>query len=321
MAKKAAGVTGHLFDVTRKDREVVISNGMAAPTAKQLLWIDLGRDEGDLKLVDEVLGWEGWLRDAKERLSQPLIVNAEERVRLSVIGVGKDKTPSQTVALDVFAMGNAVVTVHDGLVDGLTLPVVEAEDESDLGSFDAGEFTALMLDGVLAGYFRAVERIEERIDDLDQRALKAQRDDPLVDELVALRGEISVLRRALGPQRQLFASLERPGLILGDSDRAAWPLLGERYRQAVAAVENARELLVGCFDILISVTGQRTNEEMRILTVISSVLLPAVVVAGVMGMNFKADLFEIPQNFYMVIGAMVLLALGILVFARWRRWV
>ncbi|MEA2677880.1 MAG: magnesium transporter [Chloroflexota bacterium] len=320
MVKKVTGVTGHLFDTNRNDRDVEIRKGMTAPSTKQLLWIDLGRDAADLKLVDEVLDWDGWLQHAKEGRTQPLIVNAEDRVRLSVIGIGKSRSHPNTVDVDVFAKGNAVVTVHDGVVDGLEVPVALAEDEDDLGAFDAAEFTALMLDGVLSGYFHAVERIESRIDDLDQRALRASRDDRLIDQLVVLRGEISVLRRALGPQRQLFSSLERPGLVLGESDRAAWPLLAERYREAVAAVENARELLVGCFDIVISVTSQRTNDVMRMLTVISSVLLPAVVVAGVMGMNFKAEIFDSPQNFYFVIGAMIVLALAILGFARWRGW-
>jgi Mg2+ and Co2+ transporter CorA len=87
------------------------------------------------------------------------------------------------------------------------------------------------------------------------------------------------------------------------------------------AVENARELLVGSFDIAMTKAGQRTNDIMRVLTVISSVLLPAVVVAGVMGMNFKVGLFDDPGNFFLVIAAMAALAVAILLMARWRRWV
>jgi Mg2+ and Co2+ transporter CorA len=59
---------------------------------------------------------------------------------------------------------------------------------------------------------------------------------------------------------------------------------------------------------------------MRVLTIASVILLPAVVIAGVMGMNFKAPIFDNPNMFYVVIGLMVALAAGTLIFARSRHW-
>ena len=50
-------------------------------------------------------------------------------------------------------------------------------------------------------------------------------------------------------------------------------------------------------------------------------LLPAVVLAGVMGMNFKLGFFDNPENFWLVVVAMLGLAVGILGFARFRRWI
>jgi Mg2+ and Co2+ transporter CorA len=97
--------------------------------------------------------------------------------------------------------------------------------------------------------------------------------------------------------------------------------LPARLERAIDAVENAREQLVGTFDIVTTRTGERTNDVMRVLTVISAVLLPSVVIAGVMGMNFKDPLFDEPGNFLVVLVAMATLAIAILGFARWRRWI
>jgi magnesium transporter len=77
---------------------------------------------------------------------------------------------------------------------------------------------------------------------------------------------------------------------------------------------------VGSFDIVMTRTGQRTNDIMRVLTVISSVLLPAVVVGGVMGMNFHPSFFDEPSIFFVVVGAMVVMAALTLLFARSRGW-
>ena len=60
---------------------------------------------------------------------------------------------------------------------------------------------------------------------------------------------------------------------------------------------------------------------MRILTVISGILLPSVVVAGVMGMNFPVPFFDEPRNFLVVLATMGGLAVAILIAARLRHWI
>jgi Mg2+ and Co2+ transporter CorA len=59
---------------------------------------------------------------------------------------------------------------------------------------------------------------------------------------------------------------------------------------------------------------------MKVLTLASVILLPSVVLAGVMGMNFKVPLFENPNLFWVVIGVMGVLAVGTVLAARWRGW-
>jgi Mg2+ and Co2+ transporter CorA len=79
--------------------------------------------------------------------------------------------------------------------------------------------------------------------------------------------------------------------------------------------------LLGTFDIYMGRAAQDANDVMKVLTLLSAVLLPAVVLAGVMGMNFKLPFFDEPGNFWAVVAAMVLFALGIVLAARSRRWI
>jgi len=99
-----------------------------------------------------------------------------------------------------------------------------------------------------------------------------------------------------------------------------WPGLTEHLDRTLEAIENLRELLLGTFDILMGRQGQDSNEVMKILTMLSAVFLPAVVLAGVMGMNFPLDIFKDPGNFWYVVAAMVASAASILGVARWRGW-
>ena len=92
-------------------------------------------------------------------------------------------------------------------------------------------------------------------------------------------------------------------------------------REAIDAVENVRENLFGSFDIYLGRSAQRTNDVMKVLTLVSAILLPAAVLAGIMGMNFKLEFFDNAENFAIVLASMAVLAIGILMVARWRRWI
>jgi len=97
--------------------------------------------------------------------------------------------------------------------------------------------------------------------------------------------------------------------------------LTDRLERAVEAVENLRDLLLGTFDIHMGRAAKDANDVMKVLTLLSAVLLPAIVLAGVMGMNFKLPFFDEPNNFWLVMAAMVVLAIAIVLAARWRRWI
>ena len=72
------------------------------------------------------------------------------------------------------------------------------------------------------------------------------------------------------------------------------PQPSQRLERALEAITNARDMLIGTFDVHMTRTAQRTNDVMRVLTLASVMLLPSVVLAGVMGMNFKVPLFDNP---------------------------
>ena len=130
-----------------------------------------------------------------------------------------------------------------------------------------------------------------------------------------------MLRRILVPQRETFGPLSRPDFDLHEDLGQPWPGLVEQLEKAISGVERARELLVGSSDIYLGRLAQRSGDVMKALTILSAVLLPAVVLAGVMGMNFKLGFFDEPGNFWFVVLAMLGLAALVLGVARIRKWI
>ena len=88
----------------------------------------------------------------------------------------------------------------------------------------------------------------------------------------------------------------------------------------MAAVEALRDGLLGTFDIHMGRVSQRANDVMRILTLLSAVLLPAVVLAGIMGMNFKLEFFDQTSNFWLVLATMLVFGITIVGVGKLRRW-
>ena len=91
--------------------------------------------------------------------------------------------------------------------------------------------------------------------------------------------------------------------------------------QALDAARDTKESTFGSFDLLVARIGQRTNDIMRVLTLGTVILLPATVLGGIMGMNFKVGLFDYAWIYWVVIAVMFAIAALVLVFARVRDWI
>jgi magnesium transporter len=316
-----------LYDARGDDRDVDISEvDLSNVDDRQLIWIDLDdRAETDLDAMARALELEvSIVRQMTRERRRPRLVRQPDRIALTLTTIEVDDEGDRAVpkGLDLIVGRNLVVSVHDGPLRAIDEYADQLRDERDLGLLNAGAFMAGVVDGVIRGFLREVEAIERAIDHLDTIALQSirQRDD-FFDEVVDLRRRIAQVRRLLTPNRDALMPLLRPDFDLHDEIGEAWPGIVDRLEQAISAVENARELLVGSFDVYLGRSAQHSNDVMMTLTLLSSITLPAIVLAGVMGMNFQIPFFENANNFNIVVGAMVAFSVGIVAVARWRRWI
>lgn len=330
-APPAEGVRVRLYDAHGHDRDVHLQDGLAAGLkAQQLLWVDLdGRTTSQLAGGAAAVGLDDTLvkRVARAPVRADLTQH-EDHIHLALLAM-EGSTDAATrprgeapVAhgVDVLAGRNWVMTVHDGPLRSLDRIEDASEGETRLGALDAAGFLAAIVDEIIGGYLELAEEIEREIDRLDEQALRGRPRDEILVRIVALRRRIGQIRRTLVPHRVAFAAMARPEMDLHDEVGKPWPGLTQRLELAIAAVEGLRELLLGTFDIHMGRAAQDANVVMKRLTLLSAVLLPAVVLAGIMGMNFKLAFFDSPANFWVATGAMAMLSLGILGAAKLRGW-
>lgn len=328
------GLEARLFDADGHDRPVDLAGGRPEVGDRQLLWVDADLDDpsaldrlGDLLELDA-----GARRRLATDTGRAGVTRAVDRVHVTIEALepeDPEADPTQATGgsvrlirreLDVLVGPGVVATVHHGPVAALQRYRDALADETSLGVLDPGDLLSTIVDEVIDGYFQLIEAIERDIDRLDEAALRGRSGEDILAAIVALRQRINLVRRTLAPHRGAIAALTRPETRADEAIGTPWPGLAERLEGALSATEALREALLGTYDIHMGRAAQRANGVMQALTLLSAVLLPAVVLAGVMGMNFDIPFFADPNNFFVVVAAMILFGLGLFGFARWRHW-
>jgi Mg2+ and Co2+ transporter CorA len=173
-------------------------------------------------------------------------------------------------------------------------------------------------------YFRALEIIERRVDKLDESVLKKEMEtDDFLSEMVSLRRDVSKLRRWLLPHRDVIYTLSRGDFIpVAESDsHEQYTMLNRHFESAVEAIESSRETVLSVFDLYATKSAKLMNVFIQRLTFLTLVVGTLSVIAGILGMNYKVEFFDSPSGFWFTIAGMVLVAIGLTIFARLKRWI
>ncbi|CAN5842366.1 hypothetical protein BH23CHL8_BH23CHL8_26440 [soil metagenome] len=325
-ADAEAGIRARLFDADGHDRAVARDEVDPASVCERcLLWVDIDLDAIDS--IEEIAARLGLSSSDVQRLEKDTgrarLFHHTDRVHLTleaIEGEGDDQDLRLVRReIDLLAEPGVVVSTHRGPVAAIERFTEALSGETSLGALLAADLFSSLADEIISGYLAIAERIELRIDRLDQLALEGRAGDEVLRELLAIRQQIGFVRRSLAPHRAAVAALARPDMEETGVGRP-WPGLVERIEGAVATVEGLRQALLGTYDIHMGRAAQRANDVMKALTIVSAVFLPAVVLAGVMGMNFGLTFFDHAENFYVVVAAMVVFAIAFIVVARVRDW-
>ena len=320
-------LTLFVFDERESRREEDLSAALDGLADDAMLWLAL-RDPTaeEVAQVQEALE----LRDEQaQRLREPpsraSLVDAGEHLHVTLyVSSSEEGEPVQRPVECVLGR-NWVVTGHEAEIDVLEEFRERAEGGGQVGVLDSPSFLAAVVEWVVTSFFRAFEAVESELEELDARVMSDVPKSVSAElaRLVELRRSIGTLRRALSPHREVIVALAHPELDLLSTERSAerFAALESRVVQALDAAREAKDSTRGSFDLLVARIGQRTNDIMKVLTLVTVILLPSTVLAGVMGMNFQLGLFDLVWMFWGVIAAMLGIAVLVLSVARSRRWI
>lgn len=297
-------------------------------------------DDGDLLWIDVASDSEGMeaLKQAGSRLhfpsqvlkhvasrgdSEPLLRRYGDFILVQAVVLANPEGLQYDETLLTIAAGhNMVITAHDEPIAFIEAIRKREHGDNRVGLLGARSFVAALLHWQLDTYHDALASFECAVESLEEAVLDGRQQDA-TRELVAMRRAASKLRRVLAPHRVIFSSLSRPDFQPEGAPELVeqFHRLEEHFTRAMEAVEHARELVIGSFGVFSNQVALRTNDSMRLLTFATVVIGIQAVIAGMLGMNFKAGFFTDPWGFWIAIGAMVLVAALAIWWGRRKDWI
>jgi magnesium transporter len=143
-----------------------------------------------------------------------------------------------------------------------------------------------LIDAAVDEYFTVIEKIGDRIEELEHRVL-AEPGPETVNDVHHLKRELLVMRKAVWPVRDVLNSMIRDQTPLISADTRLF--LRDAYDHIVQVIDNVetmRDLVSGMLELYLTSVSHRLNEIIKVLTIISTIFIPLTFIAGVYGMNF-----------------------------------
>lgn len=188
--------------------------------------------------------------------------------------------------------------------------------------FGADYLCYSLLDAIVDHYFTVLEYLSEETEQLENQLL-VKAEVKMLGQIHNLKMDTMHIRRALWPLREVLNMLQHGEARQFKPDTLVY--LRDVYDHTVHVIESVemiRDLISAMLDIYMSAMSNRLNQQMRVLTVITTIFMPLTLISSIYGMNFK----HMPEldwiwGYYAVLGLMASIAAVMgLVFWR-RRWI
>jgi magnesium transporter len=183
-----------------------------------------------------------------------------------------------------------------------------------------------LIDVIVDSGFPLLEELGDELESLEDEIL----DDPnreTRNRIHYAKRELVLMRRAWWPQREIIAELMHDnGRFLSETTHLYMRDCYDHCAIIIDFVETYRETAYSLLDTYLSAVNQRMNDVMKALTVIATIFLPLTFITGLYGMNFDtASPWNMPElrwpfGYLYVLGVMIIVAIGMVIYFRRKRW-
>src|SRR4051812_12352537 len=299
-------------------------------TSEGLRWVNIERPSPlECAWLEEQFGFHALdLEDVLSRNQRPKIDEYPDYLFIVLHFPVFDRTVGRLNAgeLDIFVGPDYLVTIPTQPLQPVAYLFDRCRQKEEfrdqLFSKGSGFLLYRLVDDSFDYCFPMLRKIGNKLDALEEEIFSG-RSEEIVRDISNAKQEIINFRKVIRPQRPVLRDLEKvKGRYLAsdidleiyfddvvDAHERIWDML-ENYKEVVEALEGTNE----------SVISHRVNDILRVLTSISVVILPLTLIASIWGMNVKVPGQDNLGAFFVVIGCMFLILIGMVAWFKRRGW-
>jgi magnesium transporter len=318
--RRSRAVADHAPDVAEPRVEIVEALG--------LRWINIERPRSiDMAWIEEHFDFHPLdYEDVRSRNQRPKIDEYDDYLFIVLHFPRYDKKVSRLNAaeVDIFVGPDFMITLPNESLQPISYLFDRCRSNEELRenlfSKGAGYLLYKIVDDSVDASFPMLRKMGNKLERIEEDIFEGKGED-VVRDISNVKQEIINFRKVVRPQRAAFRDLERNKAryiaedldiyfedIIDASERV-WDLL-ENYKEVVEGLEATNE----------SALAHRTNETFRVLTAISLIFLPLTLIASIFGMNVKVPGEGSIHAFWIIMGAMLAVVIGVAAFFRRRGW-
>lgn len=267
------------------------------------------------------------VEDCIETRNQPKIEAFPTYLFFTVHGVRPEQNITAnftTKELDGYLGDNYVVTFH--IERFRSIKTVKQQVRSSTFACQRGAAYLLhqVLDQLVDLYMPLVDDFDQTINELEERVFSMRKGgQSILQEIMDLRRSVARLRRISARQLDVLYRISHgefpqipPNILPYFRD------VHDHLLRISDLAENYRDLISGLFDMHFAVVATKTNDVMKTLAVVSAIILPLSLIAGIYGMNFEnMPELKSANGYFLTLGLMALITIGLLIYF-WRRgWI
>jgi magnesium transporter len=297
------------------------------PTSAVVIWVDIATPSAPESLIlSDTFGFHPLsVEDAMSALEFPKVEAYDGYLYVVLHGLAYTKGDEgfKTHDIDFFLGRNFLVTVHDGT----SRSIQEICDYCPRNNNVLGDGPVALLhrivDRMVDRYLPEIEEFEEWMDEIEEAVFGTPSPD-IVRDILDLKRQVSALRRIAIPQRDVIGRLARREFTDISSEMAF--RFRDVYDHVVRINDGAMMLqdrITGVLEAHLSNVNNRLNQVVKVLTVVTTTLMPLTLLSGLWGMNVPLPHFPGGEavQFWWVVGLMLALTLGMLALFRRMRWI
>jgi magnesium transporter len=292
------------------------------------LWVDVVQptpDEGQQLLTDTFHFHPLSVEDALSEIHHPKVEPYDRYLYVILHGIDFRAGEHQFATRDVdFFLGdNYLVTVHDGY--SRSIQKIKDLCVQHAHILEEGPVALLhrIVDSMIDNYAPEMEEIEKQMDGLEENAILGAADN-LVRPILAIKRDLAELRRVVIPQRDVVGRLARREFPQISNEMAY--RFRDVYDHLVRYSDEAtmfQDRVTGILEGYLSAISNRLNQVMKVLTVVSTIVLPMTVLTGLWGINVPLPRFAGGDGvqFWWLVGIMAAITVAMLAIFRRKRWI